>query len=131
MPPESRAALGMRVRREVLGDRHVAAAEAAKSAIDEAFQAFITEGAWGSVWSRPGLDKRTRSLVTISLLAALGHIDELEMHIRAARNTGARPSEITEALLHVAVYAGVPAANRAFAAAKRVLAGMQALEEDP
>ena len=115
-------ALGMRVRRQVLGDAHVEGAEACKTEFDEAFQRFITESAWGTVWSRPQLDQRTRSLVTIALLGALGHYAELEMHVKAARRTGARSSEIAEALLHVAVYAGVPAANRAFAAARRALA---------
>ncbi len=115
----------MLLRRQVLGDRHVDAAEARKTDFDAAFQALITEGAWGSVWARPGLDLRTRSLVTIALLAALGHTEELQMHVRAARNTGAQPSEIKEALLHVAAYAGVPAANRAFAAAKRALASRE------
>ena len=128
MAGEERAALGTAVRRQVLGDAHVDAAERAKTSFDEAFQAFITEGAWGSVWARPELDRRTRSLVTVALLAALGHTDELEMHVLAARNTGARPSEIAEALLHVAVYVGVPAANRAFAAAKRALASQEGTE---
>ena len=112
----------MRVRRQVLGDAHVEGAEARKTEFDEAFQRFITESAWGAVWSRPQLDQRTRSLVTIALLGAMGHYSEMEMHVKAAHNTGAQRSEIAEALLHVAVYAGVPAANRAFAAAKRALA---------
>ena len=102
---------GMKVRRSVLGDTHVDRAEAAKTAFDEDFQRFITEGAWGSVWSRPGLTRRERSLVTIALLAALGHEEELAMHIRATANTGATADDIKETLLHVAVYAGVPAAN--------------------
>ena len=113
----------MSVRRSVLGDRHVDAAEARKSGFDEAFQRYITESAWGSVWSRPQLDARTRSLVTIALLGALGHDKELAMHVKAAGNTGASEEEIAEALLHVAVYAGVPAANRAFAAARQALEG--------
>ena len=111
---------GMKVRREVLGDAHVNRAEAGTTEFDEAFQRYITESAWGAVWDRPNLDRRTRSLITISLLGALGHYDELKMHIRASRNTGATLEEVSEALLHVAVYAGVPAANRAFAAAKEV-----------
>lgn len=115
-------ALGMRIRRQVLGDAHVEGAEALKTEFDEAFQRFITESAWGAVWSRPQLDQRTRSLVTIALLGALGHYAELEVHVKAARRTGVRSSEIAEALLHVAVYAGVPAANQAFAAARRALA---------
>ena len=121
MGAEDRFAQGMRIRRQVLGDAHVDRAEASKTDFDEAFQRYITESAWGAVWSRPQLDPRTRSLVTIALLGALGHLEELEMHVKAASNTGANPKEIAEALLHVAVYAGVPAANRAFAAAKRAL----------
>lgn len=112
---------GMKVRREVLGDDHVDRAEARKSDLDREFQALITETAWGGVWARPGLERRERSLLTIALLAALGHRDELAMHIRATRNTGASREDIREALLHVAVYAGVPAAHAAFAVARRVL----------
>lgn len=119
---ETRLARGQRIRRTVLGDEHVARAEAHKTDFDAAFQQYITEGAWGTVWARPGLDSRTRSLVTIALLGALGHYEELKMHVRGAAKTGAKPCEIAEALLHVAVYAGVPAANRAFAAAKQALA---------
>ena len=121
MASDNRHETGMRVRRQVLGDDHVDRAEARKTEFDKAFQRYITEAAWGSVWSRPQLEPRTRSLVTIALLGALGHYEELEMHVKAARNTGADPAEIAEALLHVAVYAGVPAANRAFASAKRAL----------
>lgn len=112
---------GMHTRRSVLGDAHVKRVEANKTEFDEDFQRFITEGAWGSVWSRPGLTHRERSLVTIALLAALGHDEELAMHARATRNTGASMEDIKEALLHVAVYAGVPAANRAIAVVKQVL----------
>lgn len=112
---------GMATRRAVLGDTHVNGAEAAKTAFDADFQAFITEGAWGSVWSRPGLTHRERSLITIALLAAAGHDEEVAMHVRATANTGASADDIKEALLHVAVYAGVPAANRAFKIAKREL----------
>ncbi|MEX0859980.1 MAG: 4-carboxymuconolactone decarboxylase [Cucumibacter sp.] len=115
-------ARGMVARRSVLGDSHVDRAEAAKTAFDADFQDFITEGAWGSVWSRPGLSKRERSLITIALLAALGHDEELAMHVRATANTGASPDDIREALLHVAVYAGIPAANRAVKIAKHELA---------
>lgn len=121
MEAERKAIDGEKVRREVLGDAHVDRSQARATEFDAAFQRYITEAAWGSVWSRPQLDRRTRSLVTIALLGALGHYDELEMHVRAARNTGAEPAAIAEALLHVAVYAGVPAANQAFAAAKRAL----------
>ena len=114
--------LGMATRRSVLGDGHVDGVSARTSAFDQDFQTFITEGAWGSVWSRPGLTKRERSLITLALLAALGHDEEVAMHVRATANTGATPSDIKEALLHVAVYAGVPAANRAFRIAKEELA---------
>jgi 4-carboxymuconolactone decarboxylase len=119
--PEQSAAFerGMSVRRTVLGDAHVDAANAAKSAFDADFQAFITEGAWGSVWARPGLTPRERSMITIALLAAGGHDEEVAMHVRSTLNTGASADDIKEALLHVAVYAGVPAANRAFRIAKR------------
>jgi 4-carboxymuconolactone decarboxylase len=118
---ESRYNIGMRVRREVLGDAHVDRAQARQTSLDAAFQHMITEMAWGTVWARPDLDRRTRSLVTIAILAALGRADELALHIRATQNTGVAASEIAEALLHVAVYAGVPAANTAFAIAKATL----------
>ena len=117
-----RFAMGTATRRAVLGDAHVDRASARMTAFDEPFQTFITEGAWGSVWSRPGLTKRERSMITIALLAALGHDEELAMHLRATVNTGASPADIQEALLHVAVYAGVPAANRAFKIAKEAFA---------
>ncbi len=120
MADDDRHDRGMRVRREVLGDEHVDRAMAATSPLDEAFQTYITGAAWADVWGRDGLDRPTRSLVTIALLAALGHEQELTMHLRAARRTGATPEAIAEVLLHVAVYAGVPAANRAFAALRRV-----------
>lgn len=116
-----RHATGMKIRRAVLGDAHVDRAEASKTAFDEDFQRFITEGAWGSVWSRPGLTKRERSMITIALLAALGHHEEVAMHMRAIGNTGASAEDIKEALLHVAIYAGVPAANSAIKIAKQVL----------
>ena len=109
---------GMAIRRAVLGDAHVDRAEAGKTAFDEPFQTFITEGAWGSVWSREGLTRRERSLITLALLAALGHWDEVAMHVRATANTGATPEDVREAMLHVAVYAGVPAANRALKIAR-------------
>jgi 4-carboxymuconolactone decarboxylase len=105
----------------VLGDAHVDAAAAQTTDLDASFQSFITETAWGSVWARPDLDRRTRSLVTIAILAALGRGGELEMHLRASRNLGVDPGEVAEALLHVAVYAGVPAAHAAFQVAKSVL----------
>jgi 4-carboxymuconolactone decarboxylase len=111
----------MATRRAVLGDSYVNGAETATTAFDTDFQTFITEGAWGSVWSRPGLSRRERSLITIALLAAAGHDEEVAMHVKATSNTGASADDIKEALLHVAVYAGVPAANRAFKIAKREL----------
>ena len=119
---ESRYDIGMRVRRQVLGDAHVDRAQARQTSFDADFQRLITEMAWGTLWARPDLDRRTRSLITIAILAALGRADELALHIRATANTGAIPSEIAEALLHVAIYAGVPAANSAFAIAKAELA---------
>jgi 4-carboxymuconolactone decarboxylase len=113
---------GMKVRRAVLGDEHVDAATEAATRLDADFQRWITESAWGGVWARPDLDLRTRSLLTIAILGALNH-DELELHLRAARNTGVTPDEVRETLLQVAVYAGVPAANRAFKVAKDVYEG--------
>jgi 4-carboxymuconolactone decarboxylase len=115
---------GMEIRRKVLGDEHVDRAEASKSDFDADFQRFITEGAWGSVWARPGLEIRERHLLTLAMLAALGKEEELAMHIAATRRTGVTMDEIKETFLQVAVYAGVPAANRAFAIAKKVLAEM-------
>lgn len=116
---------GMKTRRAVLGDAHVDRAEAAKTAFDEPFQRFITEGAWGTLWSGEGLTKRERSIVTLALLAALGHHDEVAMHVRATARTGATPADVREALMHVAVYAGVPAANAAFKIAKATYAEME------
>ena len=121
---ESRYDVGMRVRRQVLGDVHVDRAQARQTSLDADFQRFITEMAWGTLWARPDFDRRTRSLVTIAILAALGRTDELALHIRATENTGVTPSEIAETLLHVAIYAGVPAANSAFAIAKAMLGGV-------
>jgi 4-carboxymuconolactone decarboxylase len=109
---------GMQIRRKVLGDAHVDRAEASKTDFDAGFQSLITEYAWGTVWTGDGLDLKTRHLVTIALLAGLGHEHEFRMHLRAAENTGVTPEQIREVLHHVAVYAGVPAANSAFAAAK-------------
>jgi 4-carboxymuconolactone decarboxylase len=115
---------GMEIRRAVLGDAHVDRAEANKTAFDSDFQQFITETAWGTVWSRPGLDHKTRHLLTIAMLAALGKEHELAMHIRATPNTGVTAEEIKEVCLQVAIYAGVPAANTAVSIAKNVLAEM-------
>jgi len=111
---------GMETRRRVLGDAHVDRASASATPFDQPFQEMITEGAWGTVWSRPGISRRERSMITIALLAALGHDEEVAMHVRATANTGASREDITEALMHVAIYAGVPAANRAFKIAKQV-----------
>jgi 4-carboxymuconolactone decarboxylase len=113
---------GMKVRREVLGDAHVDRAIETTTELTAPFQDFITRYAWGSVWTREGLDRRTRSAVTLAVLAALGRENELAMHVRAARTNGLTPEEIGEVLLHTAVYAGVPAANAAYAIAQRVLA---------
>jgi 4-carboxymuconolactone decarboxylase len=112
---------GLKIRKAVLGEEHVARATARQTRLDADFQHYITETAWGMVWSRPDLDRRTRSLVTIALLAGLGRTEELELHLRASKNIGVDPREIAETLMHVAVYAGVPAANRAFALAKTIL----------
>ena len=120
--PGERLRAGTAVRRGVLGEAHVDRAEAARTAFDADFQDFITEGAWGSVWARPGLERRTRSMLVIALLAALGHEEELALHLRATGNTGATQEDVREVLLMVAVYAGVPAANTAFRIAKRVYA---------
>lgn len=126
-PQESeRYRQGMETRRAVLGDAHVDRAQANRSAFDEPFQELITEAAWGHVWSRPNWTKRERSMVTIALLAALGHDEEVAMHVRATANTGATPDDIREALLHVAIYAGVPAANHAIKIAKQALADIEA-----
>jgi len=113
---------GMRVRREVLGDEHVDRAIESTTEFTAAFQEFITRNAWGAVWTREGLDRRMRSAITLAVLTALGSQQELAMHVRAARTNGLTPEEISEVLLHTAVYAGVPASNAAFAVAQRVLA---------
>lgn len=119
---------GMKTRRAVLGNAHVDQAEASKTLFDADFQQYITEAAWGAVWSRPGLDRKTRHLLTIAMMAALGKEQELAMHIRATPNTGVTPGEIKEVLLQVAVYAGVPAANTAMAIAKQVLSELDEKE---
>ena len=118
--PSKRFEQGMATRRAVLGDAHVDRAEASSTPFDKPFQDLITEAAWGHVWSRPTLTRRERSIVTIALLAALGQDDEVAMHVRATANTGASREDIREALLHVAIYAGVPAANHAIKIAKQV-----------
>ena len=111
---------GMRVRREVLGDDHVDAAVAAGAPLTADFQELITRYAWGEVWARPGLDRRTRSCITLTALVAGGHDHELALHLRAARRNGLTWDEIKEVLLHAAIYCGVPAAHSAFAVAQRV-----------
>ncbi|MBN9306570.1 MAG: 4-carboxymuconolactone decarboxylase [Devosia sp. 67-54] len=117
---------GLETRRAVLSDAYVERVEAATTEFDEPFQALITEAAWGHLWSRNEWSKRERSIVTIALLAALGHTDELAMHIRATARTGATEADVREALLHVAIYAGVPTANTAFRVAKQVFADIAA-----
>jgi 4-carboxymuconolactone decarboxylase len=114
---------GMKVRREVLGDEHVDRAVARTTAFTEDFQDLITRYAWGEIWTRPGLDRRMRSAITLTALIAMGRFDELAMHIRAAGRNGLSEDEIKEVLLQSAIYCGVPAANAAFAVASRVLAG--------
>lgn len=121
---QTRRAQGMATRRKVLGDAHVDRAEAGKTDFDAPFQELITEAAWGHLWSRQTWNPRDRSVVTLALLAALGHDEELAMHVRATANTGASRDDIREAFLHVAIYAGVPAANRAFKIAKQVFSDM-------
>lgn len=111
---------GMAMRKSVLGAEHVARAEANKTDFDIDFQRIITEGAWGTIWTRAGIDKKTRHMVTLAIIAALGKNDELAMHIRATRNTGVTPEELREVFLQVLIYAGAPAANSAFGIAKRV-----------
>jgi 4-carboxymuconolactone decarboxylase len=112
---------GMRMRREVLGDAHVDAAVAGTTAFTADFQDLITRYAWGEIWSRPGLDRRTRSAITLTALTALNHHHELALHVRAALRNGLTPDEIKEVLLQSAIYCGVPAANRAFAIAQEAL----------
>ena len=111
---------GVKTRRAVLGDAHVSQSEAQATPFEAPFQELITEAAWGRVWSRPDLSLRERSLLTIALLAALGHDEELAMHVRATGATGASPDDVREALLHVAIYAGVPTANHAIKIARNV-----------
>jgi len=119
-------AAGMEVRKQVLGEAHVARASAGISDFDRDFQAFITRTAWGGVWTRGQLDRRTRSLLTLALMAALGHHEEFKLHIRASRNTGATPADISDMLIQVAAYAGIPAANSAVRIAKETFREMDA-----
>ena len=113
---------GMKVRREVLGDAHVDRSVAATTPLTADFQDFLTRYAWGDVWTRPGLDRRTRSAITVAVLTALDRPDELAMHLRAALRNGLTREEIAEVLLHTGIYAGIPAANRAFGLAGEALA---------
>jgi len=122
MDDAERAAQGMTVRREVLGDEHVDRAVAGTTQLTAPFQDFITRYAWGEIWSRPGLSRAERSMITLTALVVLRQEGELAMHLRAALRNGLTPEQIGEVLLHTAVYAGVPAANRAFAIAQEVLA---------
>jgi 4-carboxymuconolactone decarboxylase len=121
MRPSSSGSDGERTRREVLGDEHVDRARANTTDFTRPFQEFIERYAWGDVWNRPGLDRRARSMITLAALTSLRAENEIAMHVRAALRNGLTPEEISEVLLHTAVYAGVPAANAAFAIAQRVL----------
>ena len=116
---------GMATRRQVLGDAHVDRAEAAKTAFDAPFQELITEGAWGTVWSDDTISLRERSMLTLALLAATGNFEEIPMHVRATANTGASKDDVIQALMHVAIYAGVPKANHAIKLAKETFAQME------
>lgn len=119
-----RHTIGSNVRREVLGDAHVDHAKASMTALDAPFQSLITEGAWGTVWASDAISRRERSMITLALLAAMGNFDEIPMHIRATAQTGASQEDIIEAFQHVAVYAGVPRANKALKLAKETFAEM-------
>jgi 4-carboxymuconolactone decarboxylase len=121
MTDDERHEAGMRIRREVLGDAHVDRAVERTTDLTRDFQSFITRYAWGDIWSREGLDRRTRSCITLAVLTALGREAEIAMHVRAARRNGLSPEEIGEVLLHTAVYAGLPRGIAAFAVAQRVL----------
>ncbi|WP_092647424.1 4-carboxymuconolactone decarboxylase [Jannaschia faecimaris] len=116
---------GMTVRRKILGAAHVDAAEAARTPLDDPFQTLITEGAWGTVWASDAITRRERSMLTLALLAATGNFDEIPMHVRATARTGASPTDMAEAMQHVAIYAGVPRANRALKLIKATLAEME------
>jgi 4-carboxymuconolactone decarboxylase len=128
MDDAERTRQGMTVRRAVLGDEHVDRAVATTTSFTEPFQDFITRYAWGEIWSRPGLSRAERSIVTLTVLAAMQHEAELAMHVRAALRNGLSPEQIQEILLQVALYAGVPVGNRAFAVAQRVLSEVGAGE---
>lgn len=121
--PDETFARGMAIRKEVHGDEHVTRSDANATAFDADFQRLLTEVVWGTIWARPGLDRHTRHLLTLAMLAALGRHDELALHVASTQRTGVTVDELREVLLQVAVYAGIPAANSAFAIAKRVLDG--------
>lgn len=121
MDEQERYEAGLAVRRQVLGEAHVERSLQARTEFTTEFQDFITRTAWGTVWTREGLPRHTRSLLTIVMMVALGHDEEFKLHIRAARNNGVTPEEIKEVLLQAAIYCGVPAANHAFALAKPIL----------
>ena len=121
MDEKQRYEEGMKIRRSVLGEEHVAHARANENDFNSAFQNLITRYAWGEIWTRPGLDRKTRSLVTIGMLVALNRPEELRLHLRAAKNNGVTADEIKEVLLHSAIYCGVPAANSAFHLAEEIL----------
>jgi len=126
MDEQERHAAGMSVRRAVLGDAHVDRAQAKRTELTNEFQDLITRYAWGEIWTRPGLPRHTRSLMTICMMVALNREEELKLHLRAAANNGVSRDEIKEALLQTAIYCGVPAANSAFAMAQAVFAQMDA-----
>ena len=126
MDEGERFAKGLEVRRAVLGDAHVDRSLARRNAFNEEFQALITRYAWGEIWTRAGLPRHTRSLLTVGLMVALNRADEFKLHVRAAFNNGVTREEIREVLLHCAIYAGVPAANSAFHMAEEVFAQMEA-----
>jgi 4-carboxymuconolactone decarboxylase len=126
MDERERYSSGMKVRRAVLGEAHVAKAEAAKTPFSEPFQDLITRYAWGEIWARPGLPRHTRSLLTLAMMVALNRNDEFRMHVRAAANNNVTREEIQEVLLQAAIYCGVPAANAAFHIAQEVFAEMDA-----
>lgn len=126
---DARYEAGMKVRRTVLGDAHVNRAEANKSELDKPFQDLITVSAWGTVWASDAITKRERSMLTLALLAATGNFEEIPMHIRATANTGASPEDVMQAFQHVAIYAGVPAANHAIKLAKQTYAEMEAAQK--
>jgi 4-carboxymuconolactone decarboxylase len=121
MDEKQRHEQGLAIRKAVLGEEHVVRAQANENSFNSEFQDLITRYAWGEIWARPGLDRKTRSLITVAMMVALNRPDELRLHLRAAKNNGASNDEIREVLLHSAIYCGVPAANAAFHLAEEVL----------